>query len=512
MRAVVAAMMWLMSIGSATAAGIPVVAYHDIVPARNSDPYAITVDELAQQLAYLKRAGYEPISLKQLDAARRGLRPLPSKPILLTFDDALRSFDVHARPQLARHGFPAIVSIVTRWVDEGRVGSDAHAAAVMSWDELRTLSRSPLVELISHSHDLHRGIAGDAHGTQAAAGTARAFDATQGLESDAARATRVSRDIAHSVARIKAELGISPSAIAWPYGEYDATLVAAATAAGMTYHFTLDDAPTTLTTLPQINRFTLRHYQGLGDFSRALAFYGYYRRNQRFVELRFDMFAGANAAERERMLSRMLERLQLLRVNSVILHPFNADGTRAFFATEALPLENDLALRVTMAILRRTAVQRVYLRLPAADAATNAGLIRDYVRRHPLHGVLLDGELEVADVKHLRTLVELYRPSARIISPARMPPANADSVWTDVDATASTAALRAVVRRFDPASTLYIVRNDASDDALRMALIALRDAGARHFGYASDAVLANRPDARLIVAPLHAHTIAVHAP
>lgn len=513
MRAAAIAVLWLIGVATAAAAaGIPAVAYHDIVAARNGDPYAITVDEFAQQLAYLKRAGYEPISLKQLDAARRGDRALPSKPILLTFDDALRSFDVHARPLLERYGYPAVVSIVSRWADAGCVGADAHAGMAMTWDELRALSRSPLVELISHSDDLHRGIAGDAHATQAAAATARVFDATRGMESDAARATRVSNDVARSAARIKDELGISPVAIAWPYGEYDATLVAAAAAAGMTYHLTLDDVPTTLATLPQINRFTLHRYQGLADFSRALAFQGHYRRDQRFVEVGFDMFAGATADERARMLGQLLDRLRLLRVNSVILHPFTADGARAFFSTGALPVDDDLALRVTMAILRRTSVQRIYLRLPPVDVAAGAALVSDFARRHVLHGVLLDGDAAAADIDRIRKIVRSYRPYAHVYVPSRLTHRTGDAIWAEVDTSASSATLRAVARRFDAASTLYLVRHHASDDALRAALTALREGGARHYGYAADAMLANRPDARVIVAPLHAHTIAVRAP
>ena len=140
---------------------IPAVAYHDIVPARNGDPFAVTVAEFDQQLAYLKRKGYQPISLAMLDGARRGARPLPPKPILLTFDDGLRSFAVHALPRLERYGFPATVSIVSGWVDTGRMGDDS-GVAVMTWDELRRLSRSPLIEFVSHSDDLHRGIAADA--------------------------------------------------------------------------------------------------------------------------------------------------------------------------------------------------------------------------------------------------------------------------------------------------------------------------------------------------------------
>lgn len=503
MRVIAWLALWLVCGSAIGEVEIPAVAYHDIVPARNGDPFAVTVVEFEQQLAYLRRKGYQPISLAMLDGARRGARPLPPKPILLTFDDGLRSFAAHALPRLERYGFPAIVSIVTGWADTGRMGADS-GVAVMTWDELRRLSRSPLIEFVSHSDDLHRGIAADAQGTFIAAATARAFELDR-IEDETARERRVSADLARSAARIRAELGMAPRAVAWPYGEYDAALVSAAASLGMTYHFTLDDAPTTLARLPQINRFTFRHYRGLDDFARALASPAHRRRDERFVELDLAMFSGAGVAEREAMLSRVLERLRLLRVNTVVLYPFNADRTRSFFATNAMPTEGDLALRTTMAILRRTGVQRIYLRLRGEKADV---LARDYMRRHPLHGVIVD-DLNAAALERVRRHMARYRPAAQLLAPPGVAHPGTDGTWIRVDAGDPPAAIRALAGRFDPVSTLYLIREGVGDaSALRVAMTALREGGARHFGYAPDAMLTNRPDARVVVAPLHAHTIA----
>ena len=508
---VLIAMLWP---GTALAADveIPVVTYHDIVLTRNADPYAITVAQFEQQLGYLQQNGYRPISLRELDAARRGTQPLPAKPVLLTFDDALRSYYVYAFPRLKRYGFPSVVSIVTRWVDDGRSHTE-QGGAVLTWNELRTLARAPTVELISHSDNLHRGVAADSLGTLTAAGTARMFDATHGrLEPDELRHRRVTTDLERSVTRIKDELGIAPRAIAWPYGEYDATLVDAAADLGMAYHLTLDDAPTTLATLPRLNRFTLHNYRNLADFSRALTFRAHHRRDRRFVQFDFDAFAAATATEREAILSRLLDRLQLLRVNAIVLYPFSADGTRAYFATPALPVEADLALRVTMAILRRTSVKHMYVRLPR-NTGDIAALGTDFMRRHPLHGVIVDGAAERDDTDRLRAALARYRPAARLFVGNADTATQADGRWIELAASSAHSEIRSRVGRFDPATTLFLVRNDrASDDALRAAMVALRRSGARHYGYTPDDISTNQPDARLVVAPLHAHTIAGRGP
>lgn len=505
------AMSWL---GTALAADveIPVVAYHDIVSTRNADPYAITVAQFEQQLDHLQRNNYRPISLRELEAARRGTQPLPTKPVLLTFDDALRSYYVHAFPRLQRYGFPSIVSIVTRWTDDGR-GRTEQGGAVLTWDELRTLARAPSIELISHSDDLHRGAVADGLGTLTAAGTARVFDATHGRrESEEQRRRRVTADLERSVMRIKDELKIAPRAIAWPYGEYDTTLADAAADLGMAYHLTLDDAPTTLATLPRINRFTLHNYHDLADFSRALTFRAHHRRDRRFVQFDFEAFAAATTSEREAVLSRLLERARLLRVNAIVLYPFSADGARAYFATSALPVEADLALRVTMAILRRTSVTHVYVRLPR-NAGDVAALGTDFMRRHPLHGVIVDGATDRDDTDRLRAALARYRPAARLFVGNADTATPADGRWIELAASTPQDEVRAQMGRLDPATTLFLIRRDgANDDALRAVMAALRRSGARHYGYTPDDIYTNQPDARIVVAPLHAHTIAGRGP
>lgn len=509
-RALATLFLWGLFAPALADIAIPVVAYHDIVPTRTADPYAITIDEFDQQLAYIQRNGYQPISLAALHAARSGVASLPAKPILLTFDDGLQSFYRYARPRLERHGYPALVSVVTRWVDAGRITTDDHRGSVMTWDELRALGRTPLVEIISHSDDLHRGIIADAYGTRVSAATARTFGVAGDWESEDTRRERVTRDLARSAARLRTELGVAPRAVAWPYGEYDATLVAAARAAGMMYHLTLDDAPTTWSALPQINRFTFYRYQGLSDFARALAFNGHRRWDMRFIEIDFAVFDGAAPAAREAMIGSMLERLRLLRVNAVVLHPFDTNRARSFFATNAMPMQDDIALHLATAILRRTAVKRIYWRLPETSESITIALANDLAQRHPVHGILVGRNIGAQTARRMRGDVERYRPQARVYTAAIV----ADEAgWVQVQADESPAVLRKLARGHDSAATLYVVRAENSDAAtLRAAMAALREGGARHFGYGPDALLANQPDARVVIAPLHAHTIGMRRP
>ena len=67
--------------------------------------------------------GYTVVSLDDAVAGLRGERPLPPRPLVLTFDDAYVDFLEHAAPVLLEHGYPATVYAVS-----GLVGARS------SWD------------------------------------------------------------------------------------------------------------------------------------------------------------------------------------------------------------------------------------------------------------------------------------------------------------------------------------------------------------------------------------------
>src|SRR5207244_1429016 len=80
------------------------------------------VDQLqpfACQMEYLA-ARYHVVSVARVLTAFDGGSPLPPRAVLLSFDDAYRSFAVQAWPILRRHGFSAALFVPTAYP-----GSDA---------------------------------------------------------------------------------------------------------------------------------------------------------------------------------------------------------------------------------------------------------------------------------------------------------------------------------------------------------------------------------------------------
>ena len=110
---------------SKRSARVPILMYHRVAPYPNPAQYrtpydyrldyGLTVDpeEFTRQVTQLAANGYHAISLTRLaDFLLYGL-PLPSKPVIFTFDDGLASPLEYAVPVLRQHGFTAVFFITT---------------------------------------------------------------------------------------------------------------------------------------------------------------------------------------------------------------------------------------------------------------------------------------------------------------------------------------------------------------------------------------------------------------
>ena len=97
---------------------VPILCYHQIRDWKSSDSkgakdYIIPVAQFKAQMKMLADSGYHAILPDQLYAYLTTGAPLPSKPVMLTFDDTdLDQFTV-ARPTLEKYGFKGVYFIMT---------------------------------------------------------------------------------------------------------------------------------------------------------------------------------------------------------------------------------------------------------------------------------------------------------------------------------------------------------------------------------------------------------------
>jgi len=132
---------------SAPRDAVPILMYHEVTSAPHPGftRYSVTARAFAAQMRWLAVAGYRTIDLATLLAHRRDRTAVPSKSIVITFDDGFRNAAVSAGPVMAEHGFLATFFVVaglmggtSTWLARERGVS----LAIMSWDDARALERA----------------------------------------------------------------------------------------------------------------------------------------------------------------------------------------------------------------------------------------------------------------------------------------------------------------------------------------------------------------------------------
>jgi len=220
------------------------MSYHEVLADDEPmTPTAVRASDLARQFAWLKVNGYHPVSVDQILAARAGGPPLPDNAILLTFDDGFKDVHTRAFPLLKLFNYPAVIALVGRWMDVpagGMVDYDGQPvprSKFLDWAEVREMQNSGLVEVASHSYDLHRGILANPQGNTQPAATTRLF-ANGRYEDDAAYLARLRHDLRDSISQ---HTGKAPRIIVWPYGRSNGAAQQVAAELGMPIGLTLVD-------------------------------------------------------------------------------------------------------------------------------------------------------------------------------------------------------------------------------------------------------------------------------
>ena len=119
-------------------ARVPILMYHYLsVPPPDADVYrldlSVTPANFEAQMKYLKAEGYTPIRVSDLSASMLEGKPLPKKPIILTFDDGYADNYEFAFPILKKYKFVATFFVVAGFIDEKRPG-------YMNWDQLEEMA------------------------------------------------------------------------------------------------------------------------------------------------------------------------------------------------------------------------------------------------------------------------------------------------------------------------------------------------------------------------------------
>jgi poly-beta-1,6-N-acetyl-D-glucosamine N-deacetylase len=384
---------WLPGFGAIAAEPLLVLSYHDIrddVAAKgDADAYSVSTQNFAAHLDWLAGHGYHPVSMAQVVAASKGA-PLPSKPVLITFDDGLRSLYTHAFPLLRAYDYPALAAVVTDWVDlpaDRRVDYGPRPFGrddFVTWEQLREMQDSGLVEIASHSHALHQGVRSNPQGNSTPAAISRIYDpATLRYESEAEFRARIRADLARSADLIKQHLGRAPRAIVWPYAAYNSVTNGIADELGMAISFDLEGRSTPMPSdLHGLARLLVVDNPTVADLAYTLR-HPVEDAGVRALQVDLDSVYDADPQQQARNLDTLIERVKRIGPTHVYLQAFaDPDGNGAadalYFPNRFLPVRADLFNRVAWQLRTRAGVS-VYAWLPVLayqlpDAQQNRAL------------------------------------------------------------------------------------------------------------------------------------------
>jgi peptidoglycan/xylan/chitin deacetylase (PgdA/CDA1 family) len=174
---------------------VPILEYHVLGRPKTEVPYPeLYVPRAAfrKQMDWLDRQGYEAVTLERVEDAWYRGGTLPSKPIVISFDDGYRPQYTFALPQLRQHGWPGVLNLKAE-------GSDLYESNVKAMLNA---------------------------GWELAAHTINHQDLTT-LEGEA-----LEEEVAGSRKILQREYGVPVKNFCYPAGRFDETVIAAVEAAG----------------------------------------------------------------------------------------------------------------------------------------------------------------------------------------------------------------------------------------------------------------------------------------
>jgi peptidoglycan/xylan/chitin deacetylase (PgdA/CDA1 family) len=189
--------------------GPVVLCYHRVLPrsANSQLPhYTVTPQQFREQMSLLAAEGFRSLTLDDFRAAGVGVRELPPRSILVTFDDGFADIYLNAWPIARESGITLNLFLCTGLINGEQVkGLDKSGSAAwanqqeadlcrpLTWKEIRKMTDAGVgLGFHSHTHRNHGGMT---------------------LEEIAADARR-------GMAVLQSQAGIKPTAFAFPYGHH----------------------------------------------------------------------------------------------------------------------------------------------------------------------------------------------------------------------------------------------------------------------------------------------------
>lgn len=193
---------------------VPILLYHRFGPTV-ADGMTITTPVFEAHMKYLHDNGYKVIPLRQLVSWYQGKGAAPApKSVVLVEDDAHKTVYSDMMPVLRKYHYPVTIFVYPSAI--------SNAKYAMTWDQLRELKKSGLVDIQSHTY-WHPN-----------------FKKERRKLAPAAYDKLVMEQLLKSRKKLEQEVGGPIDLLAWPFGIYDEHLLGKAKEAGFVGTFSIE--------------------------------------------------------------------------------------------------------------------------------------------------------------------------------------------------------------------------------------------------------------------------------
>ena len=356
-----------------------VLAYHSVVDESAAEnqkhyfPQTISAQTLINHFNWLKENGYNVISWQQVIDAENGKGTLPDNAVLLSFDDGYETMYNVVFPLLKAYHYPAVFAPVTGWLDTPADQKIAYADKMLdrsvfaTWSQVKEMEQSGLVEVASHTHNLHNGINANPSGGQLPAVIAPEYKNGK-YETEDAYKNRLKSDFTRSVQTLVNHIGKKPRVMVWPYGQFNDVAVQLARQAGMPHYFSLGEKIINKVGDKHIGRLLLNAETDLNTVKNYLDGIDESKQIQRVLHVDLDYVYDADKAQQAKNLDKLIDRIYRYGVTTVYLQAFSdpdGDGVAdaLYFPNKYLPVRDDIFGRIAWQLQTRAGV-KVYAWMP----------------------------------------------------------------------------------------------------------------------------------------------------
>src|SRR3989344_7211277 len=127
---------------------IPILMYHEI--GHNNNTWSVSPEDFKQQMEFLKKNGYQTISLSELKEGLEQNKTTTEKKVVITFDDGRSGVYDYAYPILSIYNYTATLFIITNWVGQKEIPGHENYSSFMGWQQIKELADNGF-EIGSHT-------------------------------------------------------------------------------------------------------------------------------------------------------------------------------------------------------------------------------------------------------------------------------------------------------------------------------------------------------------------------